>query len=69
MYKPYYMKWCIAHVMMFFPKLKGCVKTESRKRFIYPGEGFMPLNNDLQFTFIGYANPMFTIDGQEGGEG
>lgn len=68
MNKPYYMKWCVARVFMKFPKLTGCVKTESGKKEIYPGERFMPLNNNLQFSFIGYANPMFTIEGEEGGE-
>lgn len=64
MSKDYYMKWCTAHVFMHFRKLKGCVETKSGKRFISPGEKFKPLNNELQFTFIGYANPMFTIDGE-----
>lgn len=52
---------------MKFKKLKGCVKTESGKKSIQPGEKFMPLNNDLQFEFLGYADPLFFID-KEGGE-
>ena len=60
--KPYYQKWCIAKVIMLFPKLKGCVETETKRRMIYPGERFKPLNNNLQFHFIGYANPMYEID-------
>ena len=67
MNKPYYKKWCTAHVVMLFKKLKGCVKTESGKRLIQPGEKFMPLDNNLRFKFLGYADPLFSID-EEGGE-
>ena len=62
MNKPYLNKWCIANVHMHFKKLKGHVKTESGKRFIKPGERFMPLTDQLQFTFIGYADPLFEIE-------
>lgn len=68
MNKPYYKKWCTANVVMLFKKLKGCVTTESGKKMIYPGEKFMPLNNDLQFKFLGYQKPLFSIDGKEGGK-
>lgn len=61
MNKPYFQKWCIANVPMTFPKLKGCVETENRKRFIMPGQRFKPLNNNLQFKFLGYHEPLFEI--------
>lgn len=61
MNKPYFMKWCIANVAMSFPKLKGCVETENRKRFIMPGQRFKPLNNNLKFKFLGYHEPLFEI--------
>lgn len=68
MNKPYYKKWCTANVVMQFKKLKDCVITESGKRMIEPGQKFMPLNNNLQFTFFGFSDPLFTIDDEEGGE-
>lgn len=68
MNKPYYEKWCTANVFIMFKKLKGCVKTESGKKSIQPGEKFMPLNNNLQFTFLGFSDPLFTIDYEKGGE-
>lgn len=68
MNKPYYQKWCTANVVMLFKKLKGRVTTESGKKMIYPGEKFMPLNNDLQFKFLGYHEPLYSIDSNEGGE-
>ena len=68
MNKPYYKKWCTAHVVMKFKKLKDCARTESGKRMIEPGQKFMPLNNDLQFTFLGFSDPLFTIDDEKGGE-
>ena len=40
-------KWYIADVVILFDKLKGNVKTESGKRFIYPGEWFMPLQDSM----------------------
>lgn len=61
MNKPYFQKWCIANVSMTFPKLKGCVETENRKRFIMPRQRFKPLNNNLQFKFLGYHEPLFEI--------
>lgn len=51
--KDYKGKWCIARVHIVFPKLKGCVKTKSGKRFISPGERFMPLKEELEFTYFG----------------
>lgn len=68
MNKPYYKKWCTSNVVMQFKKLKGCVKTETGKRMILKGEKFMPLNNNLQFTFFGCADPLFSIDIEEGGD-
>lgn len=66
MNKPYFQKWCVANVAMHFKKLKGCVKTESGKKFIMPGERFMPLTNELRFTFLGYAEPLFDIEKGDG---
>ena len=67
MNKPYYKKWCTAHVVMLFKKLKDCVRTENGKRMIYPGQKFVPLNNNLQFKFLGFSDPLFSIDDEEGG--
>ena len=40
-------KWYIADAVILFDKLKGNVKTESGKSFIYPGELFMPLQDNM----------------------
>ena len=40
-------KWYIADAVILFDKLKGNVKTESGKSFIYPGEWFMPLQDNM----------------------
>lgn len=61
MNKPYYKKWCIANVVMTFPKLKGFVETENRKKTIMKGQKFKPLTNELKFTFIDYNEPLFEI--------
>lgn len=54
-------KKCIANVFIRFKKLKGCVKTQTGKKSVMPGEWFVPLTDSLEFQYLGYANPLFSV--------
>lgn len=46
-------QWHIAQTHIMFKKLKGEVVTASKKRYISIGEMFMPLKQNLRFTWFG----------------
>ena len=46
-------KWKTALVPILFKRLKGCVQTETNKRYVRPGELFMVLSDEAQGTWIG----------------
>ena len=49
-------KWKTALVTILFKKLKGCVKTETGKRMVRPGEHFMILSDNARGTWIGLCD-------------
>lgn len=46
-------QWHIAQTHIMFKKLKGEVVTASKKRYISIGEMFMPLKQNVHFTWLG----------------